>query len=75
MIIIVIIAISSLLLNLYVHTESVQDSPLYVPSLPNIRTMKLLTIYSTLHISLHNIFIEKEKYHKLQLHWPVSNLY
>ena len=52
-----------------------QGGPLYIPSLPNIRTMKLLTIYSTLHISLCNIFIEKEKYHKLQLHWPVSNLY
>ena len=48
--------------------KSMQGNPLYIPSLPNIRTMTLLTIYSTLHISLHNIFVEKEKYHKLQLH-------
>ena len=47
------------------YTENMQSSPLYTPSLLNNRTMKLLTIYSTLHISLHNIFIEKEKYHEL----------
>ena len=55
--------------------KNVPGSPLYIPSLPNIRTMKLLTLYSTLHISLCNIFVEKEKYHELQLHWAVSNLY
>ena len=52
-----------------------QGGPLYIPSLPNNRTIKLLTIYSTLCISLCNIFVENEKYHELQLHWPVSNLY
>ena len=47
------------------NTENAQGSPLYTPSLLNNRTMKLLAIYSTLHIFLHNIFIEKEKYHEL----------
>ena len=47
------------------HAENAQRSPLYTPSLLNNRTMKLLAIYSTLYISLHNIFVEKEKYHKL----------
>ena len=56
-------------------TESAQGGPLYIPSLLNNRTMKLLTIYSTLCISLHNIFIKKEKYYELELCWPVSNLY
>ena len=42
-----------------------QGDPLYILSLLNNRAMKLLTIYSTLHISLLNIFVEKEKYHEL----------
>ena len=46
-------------------TENMQSSPLYIPSLLNNRTVKLLTIYSTLHIYLCNIFVEKEKYHEL----------
>ena len=52
-----------------------QGSPLYIPSLLNNRTVKLLTIYSILCMSLHNIFLEKEKYNELQLHWPVFNLH
>ena len=37
-----------------------QGDPLYIPSLLNKRTMKLLTIYSILHISLCDIFAEKK---------------
>ena len=37
-----------------------QGSPLYIPSLLNNRTMKLLVIYSILLISLCKIFVEKE---------------
>ena len=48
-----------------IYTENMQGSPLCTPSLLNNRTMKLLAIYSTLHICLHNIFVEKEKYHEL----------
>ena len=47
------------------NTESGQGGPLYIPSLLKNRTMKLFAIYSTLCISLHNIFIKKEKYHEL----------
>ena len=36
----------------------------YIPSLPNNRIVKLFAIYSVLHISLHNIFVKKEKYHE-----------
>ena len=35
--------------------------------LPNYRVMRLYAIYSILHISFCNIFIEKEKYNKQQL--------
>ena len=51
--------------NNCVVTESMQDGPLYIPFFLKNRTMKLLIIYSTLHISLYNIFVEKEKYHEL----------
>ena len=47
------------------YTENMQGGPLYTPSLLNNRTMKLLAIYSTLPISLHNIFTEKEEKHEL----------
>ena len=57
-IVIIVIVVASL-------SENVQGNPLYIPSLLNNLTMKLLVIYSILHISLHNIFVEKEKYHKL----------
>ena len=52
-----------------------RQSFLYVPSLLNNRAVKLLAIYNTLCIPLHNIFIKKEKYHELQLCGPVSNHY
>ena len=45
--------------------ENVKGILLYIPSLPNNRTMKLFIIYSTLPISLCNIFIDKEKYHEI----------
>ena len=47
------------------QTENMEGGLLYIPSLLNNRTMKLLTIYNTLCIPLHNIFIKKEKYHEL----------
>ena len=47
------------------YTENAQSSPLYILFLLNNRAMKLHAIYNTLHISLHNIFVEKEKYHEL----------
>ena len=43
------------------ETQSVQGSPLFILPLPNNRVMKLYAIYSILHISFHNIFIEKGK--------------
>ena len=52
-----------------------QGGPLYIPSLLNNRAVKLLTIYNTLCIPLHDIVIKKEKYHELQLHGPFSNCY
>ena len=55
--VIIIVVVSSLHISIY-KNESMQGSPLYTASLPN--NMKLLTIYSTLHISLCNIFMEKE---------------
>ena len=41
----------------------------------NNRLVKLLTIYITLCIPLHNIFIKKEKYHKVQICGAVANLF
>ena len=55
-----------------------QGGPLHIPSLLNNRTMKLFTIYSTLHISLHNIFIEKEntmKYNYVGLFLILTNFF
>ena len=49
------------------NTENAQGSPLYILPLPNNRVMKLYIIYNILHISFHNIFIEKEKYNEQQL--------
>ena len=39
----------------------------------NNRSVKLFTIYFALHIPLHNIFIRKEKYHKIQFCGAVAN--
>ena len=47
------------------HCVNVQGGLLYIPSLLNNRTMKLLTIYNTLHIPICNIFVKKEKYHEI----------
>ena len=61
--------------NFKSQRKNAQGGLLYIPPLLNNRAVKLLTIYSTLHIPLCNIFIKKEKYHKLQLCGPVSNHY
>ena len=45
-------------------TENAQGSLLYILPLPNNRVLKLSAIYSILHISLCNIFVEKEKYNE-----------
>ena len=45
-----------------ITTENVQGSLLYILPLPNNRVIKLYAICSVLHISFHNIFVEKEKY-------------
>ena len=51
--------------NTHLHTENAQGGLLYTPSLVDNRTMKLLTIYNTLCIPLHNIFVKEGKYHEL----------
>ena len=41
----------------------------------NNRSVKLLTIYITLCIPLHNIFVKKEKYHKFQFHGVITHFF
>ena len=50
-----------------------QGGLIYIlPMLIN-RSMKLLTIYITLCIHLHNIFVRKEKYH-VSILWDLCNI-
>ena len=46
---------------------SPQGDLIYIWSMLNYRSVKLLTIYIALHKPLCNIFLKKEKYHKFQL--------
>ena len=48
----------------YVSLLNAQGSLLYILPLSNNRVVKLSAIYSILHISFHNIFVEKEKYNE-----------
>ena len=55
--------------------ESMQGSPLYILPLPNNRVMKLYAIHSILHISFHNISVEKEKFNEQQLCGAITKFF
>ena len=46
--------------------ENMQGGLLYILFMLSNRSVKLLTIYIASCIPLHNIFVKKEKYHKVQ---------
>ena len=57
------------------YTLCTQGALIYISPMLNNRSVKLLTIYITLHIPLHNIFIKKEKYHEFQFYGIIINFF
>ena len=52
-----------------------QGGLLYISSMLNNMSVRLLTIYITLCIPLHNIFVNKEKYHEFQSYRAITNFF
>ena len=61
-------------MNSYILTLSMQGGLIYILPMLNNRSVKLLTIYITLHTPLHNIFVKKEKYHEFQFCKAITSI-